>query len=253
MVVVLAVLARFDYSEGAFWVAVATFVLVATSIAVPVWRAQTRNWKVQYSLMPYASNEDRLTKRWRMPPGYHTVLLRVRAPAETDIEAADVSVVNRRRWRRWKWQYAPVDKIQVLEVLTRPEMLPTFQHQNNRPAPMFDSARFRMGDLPGMGKGESKWFYVTLFAQAPWDGRLSFRARLAGTRRQARLSLAITALQANRVVRATRWITHGSIRVGIQPIAVHEQALRPLSDAGAQVASEAEQQGGEGEGEQGKE
>ena len=233
MLVAMPVLVGIDYSAGAFWLALGTGVpiLIAT-VVWPIWNALRQSWDVRCSLLPHASDEDRDTKRWRVHPGYHTVLLRVRAPTQTAIFAADISVVNRRRWRRWKWQYAPIDKAQVIGGLGSPEMLPAFQKQNNRPAPEFDKARFRLGDWGEIGKGESKWFYVTLFAQAPWVGRLSFRARLAGTRRQARLSLAITSPGANGVVRALRRVTHGPVRVHIQPLAVHEQALRPLSDAG---------------------
>ena len=224
-----------SYAVASFWVSllVGIPILVATVI-LPAWKSIRGNWSVTYSLSPYSAllvGDDRKeTRRWHVQPGYHTLLLRVQAPTETALENIDVAVLNRRGRKFWKWQYAPINQIQIIGILANPGILPTLEQNRNKPQPIVGWPRFGVGDMGRLGKGESKWFYVTISAKMMWSGRLSFRGRLAGTRRQARLSLAVTETVAEAEKRV-RLLSFGPLRTDLHPLAVDEAELRRIDES----------------------
>ena len=224
-----AALMGLGYNALSFWASliIGIPVLFAT-VLIPAW-ALRRNWNVRFSVSPYElpyTDDRKQTKRWHVQPGYQTVLLRIQSSIETNMPNVEFAMVNRRKFKRWAWQYASLDKIQVIGYLGDASILPTLMKQGNRPQPITDQPLISAGDIGvKLGEWETVSLYVTIHAKVSWLGRLSFRCRMAGSRKQARLSFAVTEAGERRKSLVRRFLSHGPIRQELHPLAVDEAAL----------------------------
>ena len=200
-------------------------------LGLPPLTALGLNWKIRYSISTFdiqRNEKRRHTKRWRVQPGIHTVLLRIMSPREDGGKRTDLTLVDRSICRFWDWRDADENCVRILNWANARPFEETRQQSGLDVAVRQANGHRHVGS---MEVGESKWVYVTIEAIKPWEGRLSFRAPLEGKRRAARLSFAVSggdAAWSKKFI--LRWISHGPVRPNIHP---HVAPLpKPASQSG---------------------